>query len=40
MYFQVRIVTVEEFEAWVADNAGADAIGADEDAPDEGEGGG
>lgn len=40
MYFQVRIVSVEEFEAWVQENAGDDVRGADEDAPDEGEGAG
>jgi heme/copper-type cytochrome/quinol oxidase subunit 2 len=40
MYFSVRIVSAEEFEAWVAENDGDAAVAADADAPDEGEGGG
>ena len=40
MYFQVRIVTAEEFAAWVEENAGDDVASAAEDAPDEGEGAG
>lgn len=38
MYFQVRVVTADEFEAWVEENASGDIATAEEDAPDEGEG--
>ncbi|HEU5152639.1 MAG TPA: cytochrome c oxidase subunit II [Iamia sp.] len=39
MYFQVRIVTPEEFATWLEENAG-DVDPAAEDAPEEGEGAG
>jgi cytochrome c oxidase subunit 2 len=40
MYFQLEVVTAEEFEEWLADNAGSATPPAGEDAPEEGEGSG